>query len=62
MSQYKVNHQSDFLVVNRADVKFDSSGGDHRVYIKIKDFKSACDMVDQLLAIMQDMVGVRKTK
>ena len=47
MGQYEVKHQTDFIVVPRADVVLHQSGTDHRVYIKVRSMEALDKIIAQ---------------
>lgn len=47
MSQYKVNHQCEMIVLPREAVKLDWSGTLHRVYIKVRDVETLDNIIEQ---------------
>lgn len=56
MAQYKVKHQSEFIVVPRADVVLQQSGTDHRVYIKVRSMEALDKIIEQCMNIKENML------
>lgn len=56
MAQYEVKHQSDFIVVPRADVVLHQSGTDHRVYIKVRSMEALDKIIEQCNNIRLNML------
>lgn len=55
MAQYKVKHQTDFIVVPRADVVLHQSGTDHRVYIKVRSMEALDKIIEQCMNLKKIM-------
>ena len=55
MAQYKVKHQTDFIVVPRQDVVLTQSGTEHRVYIKVRNLEALDKIIAQCMNLKEIM-------
>lgn len=60
MGQYEVKHQTDFIVVPRADVVLTQSGTEHRVYIKVRSLAALDRIIEQCTNIRECMLEEMK--
>ena len=60
MAQYKVKHQTDFIVVPRQDVVLTQSGTEHRVYIKVRNLEALDKIIAQCTSLRECMLEEMK--